>query len=65
MAEVVTFNKRKPCPICRRPSEAKHHPFCSARCREVDLNRWMGGHYAIPAVDEDDDSISGPRQDET
>ncbi len=53
MAEVVTFNKRKPCPICAKPSDPKHHPFCSNRCREVDLGRWLKGHYAIPADEQD------------
>jgi endogenous inhibitor of DNA gyrase (YacG/DUF329 family) len=57
VAEVVTFLKRKPCAICGKPSEPKFHPFCSNRCREVDLNRWLGGHYAIPAVEQDDDNM--------
>jgi uncharacterized protein len=39
----------KPCPICRKPSVAEHHPFCSKRCSNLDLGRWLGGHYAIPA----------------
>ena len=36
-----------PCPICRTSvdADAKHFPFCSQRCRMVDLGRWMGGHY--------------------
>jgi uncharacterized protein len=54
MAEVLSFKKRKPCPVCGRPSELKHHPFCSNRCREVDLNRWLGGHYSVPAAEQDD-----------
>lgn len=43
------------CPICGRPAEAKLRPFCSRRCAEVDLARWLGGAYAIPAVDPPDD----------
>lgn len=40
------------CPICDRPvsatgDEVKHQPFCSKRCREVDLVRWCDGKYAI------------------
>jgi hypothetical protein len=31
----------------------KFHPFCSSRCAQVDLNRWLGGHYAIPSDDPD------------
>lgn len=44
---------RKPCPICGKPSVEKFHPFCSARCADVDLNRWLSGGYAIPAREDD------------
>ena len=51
------------CPTCRGPvppaSEA--FPFCSPRCRMIDLGRWLGEEYRIPAVeDEDDDGRSSP-----
>jgi endogenous inhibitor of DNA gyrase (YacG/DUF329 family) len=46
----------KPCPICGKPSVAASRPFCSERCREVDLNRWLSGSYAIPARDGDEDA---------
>jgi hypothetical protein len=47
----------KPCPICGKPSSHEHRPFCSERCRDVDLNRWLSGSYAIPArAGEDDDN---------
>ena len=47
----------KPCPICGKPSTAENRPFCSERCRDVDLNRWLSGSYAIPGrADEDDDN---------
>ena len=36
------------CPVCGRPAEPEHLPFCSARCREVDLGRWLKGMYVIP-----------------
>jgi uncharacterized protein len=45
------------CPVCRSPAEAAYRPFCSARCRDIDLSRWLSGGYAIPgghaAADED------------
>ncbi|MGL6062890.1 MAG: DNA gyrase inhibitor YacG [Bradyrhizobium sp.] len=41
----------KPCPICGKPADASSKPFCSERCRDVDLNRWLSGSYAIPARD--------------
>lgn len=40
----------KTCPICRRPSEARWRPFCSRRCSEVDLFRWLNGSYRVPAA---------------
>lgn len=40
--------RRKPCPICRKPSRADTAPFCSPRCADVDLGRWLGGVYAVP-----------------
>lgn len=44
------------CPICREPAGVEYRPFCSKRCADVDLNRWLKGSYAIPAVEEEADS---------
>lgn len=43
------------CPICRRPSAAAYRPFCSRRCADVDLARWLSGAYAIPDSVESED----------
>jgi hypothetical protein len=43
------------CPICGKPPAAATEPFCSTRCRDVDLSRWFSGGYAIPAVEAEDD----------
>jgi endogenous inhibitor of DNA gyrase (YacG/DUF329 family) len=46
----------KPCQICGKPSTKDSRPFCSDRCKNVDLNRWLSGSYAIPAsADEEDE----------
>lgn len=37
------------CAICGKPQEARFRPFCSKRCADVDLGRWLKGGYAIPA----------------
>lgn len=42
------------CPICQRPAEPAYRPFCSKRCADVDLARWLGGRYVIPADPDDD-----------
>ena len=38
----------KKCPICGKPADAVLRPFCSKRCADVDLHRWLKGSYAIP-----------------
>ena len=48
--------KGKPCPICGKPAVAASQPFCSERCRDVDLNRWLSGSYAIPGSKDDDEN---------
>ncbi|MEO3473394.1 DNA gyrase inhibitor YacG [Roseomonas sp. CAU 1739] len=41
------------CPICGRPAQqAGSRPFCSLRCAQVDLGRWLTGGYAIPVEPE-------------
>ncbi len=36
------------CPVCGKPTAARHAPFCSKRCADIDLGRWLKGAYAIP-----------------
>jgi hypothetical protein len=36
------------CPVCGKPREAKFAPFCSSRCAQIDLGRWLKGSYVIP-----------------
>ena len=45
----------KSCPICGKPAVEKFRPFCSRRCADVDLNRWLSGVYAVPIKDEEDE----------
>lgn len=60
MGEVVKLKPTRPCPICRKPSSQQYHPFCSARCADIDLNRWLSGSYVIPAEPVEDDVEDGP-----
>lgn len=39
----------RPCPICSKMSVDKFHPFCSERCANIDLHRWLGGNYRLPS----------------
>lgn len=43
------------CPICGAPTEPGFRPFCSWRCADVDLSRWLRGGYAIPVAEDDDE----------
>lgn len=42
------------CPICKKPTVAVYRPFCSKRCADVDLGRWITGAYAIPSERDED-----------
>jgi endogenous inhibitor of DNA gyrase (YacG/DUF329 family) len=55
----------KSCPICGKPLVAAHAPFCSKRCADVDLHRWLTGRYAIPAAEEESSTEPGADDDAT
>ena len=52
------------CPLCGKPRAQRFRPFCSARCRDVDLGRWFGEVYTVPAAepgyDEPEDEDDAP-----
>ena len=48
--------KTAPCPICTKPVLRPHITFCSARCAQIDLGKWLNGDYAIPAHEAEQDS---------
>jgi len=54
--EILPLRKPVPCPECGKPSKREFYPFCSNRCRSMDLNRWLSGRYIIPGpkLDEED-----------
>ncbi|MBL4806845.1 MAG: DNA gyrase inhibitor YacG [Rhodobacteraceae bacterium] len=41
------------CPICKKQSAPEYRPFCSKRCADIDLGKWLNGSYALPAEPED------------
>ena len=43
------------CPICGKPATEASKPFCSERCRDVDLNRWLSNSYVIPGPNDEDE----------
>ncbi|MBX3453880.1 DNA gyrase inhibitor YacG [Ferrovibrio sp.] len=56
----------KLCPICAKPLDLKNSgagesaPFCSRRCADVDLHRWLSESYAIPVVEHEDEDGDNP-----
>lgn len=50
-AKVTPLRPRRPCPECGKPSTRADYPFCSPRCKDLDLNRWLSGSYAIPVTE--------------
>ena len=56
---------KKTCPVCGKPEAEEYAPFCSKRCADVDLSRWMGGVYRIPSEEPPDGDEWPPETDET
>ncbi|WP_101065949.1 DNA gyrase inhibitor YacG [Roseovarius salinarum] len=42
------------CPVCEHPAADRYRPFCSRRCADVDLAKWLNGGYAVPSTDPED-----------
>ncbi len=61
-ATVTPLRPKLPCPICGKPSQRETYPFCSKRCKDVDLNRWLSGRYAIPVADDEEPGSEGEPQ---
>ncbi len=52
---MVDAKTHKKCPICGKPTDENIKPFCSKRCADVDLHRWLSGSYAIPATEDEEE----------
>ncbi len=66
--DVVGPRRGGRCPTCEAPARHRFRPFCSKRCQDLDLGRWLRGSYRIPTEeapgeglpgDDDDDPYSG------
>jgi uncharacterized protein len=45
------------CPVCAKDSDPKYRPFCSRRCADIDLGRWLNESYRVPAEPPDEDEL--------
>ena len=52
---MTEVKNRKACPICGKPTDERFKPFCSKRCADVDLHRWLSGSYAIPVTEDEEE----------
>ena len=65
MSKPIDVRAAKRCPICGKAAVERYRPFCSRRCADVDLNRWLSGVYAVPVVEsEEDDAAERPDGEE-
>lgn len=51
MSNVVELTPPRPCAVCGKPAAKAFRPFCSGRCKDVDLHRWLGGTYRIETAE--------------
>ncbi|SER75646.1 hypothetical protein SAMN04490244_102436 [Tranquillimonas rosea] len=42
------------CPICAKDADPKYRPFCSRRCADIDLGKWLSGAYSVPAGEDEE-----------
>jgi len=50
------------CPICGKPVDQAFSPFCSKRCADIDLNRWLSGVYTVPVKEDEDEDGERPTE---
>jgi len=66
MTKTGQGDSKAKCAICGKPVVAEFRPFCSTRCKQVDLNRWLTESYRVPdrPIDDEDDAPTAPAKDE-
>ncbi len=53
------MTKQKGCPLCGKPTDPEHAPFCSRGCKDRDLLKWLGEGYRLPGAPADPESQTG------
>jgi endogenous inhibitor of DNA gyrase (YacG/DUF329 family) len=59
--KIAALRSPRPCPECGRPSRRETYPFCSPRCKAIDLNRWLAGAYVLPVREDEEDGDGRPQ----
>jgi len=52
------------CPICKRPTSPATRPFCSSRCADIDLGRWLTEQYAVAGPDGESEAPAAAADDD-
>jgi len=58
-AKAAAAGARKMCAICGKPRDPRYDPFCSKRCADVDLHKWLSGVYVVPGAPTTPDTPEG------
>lgn len=51
--------KKTTCPMCRHAPTPDYAPFCSRRCANLDLQKWLTNSYVLPVNEDDETKIDG------
>jgi endogenous inhibitor of DNA gyrase (YacG/DUF329 family) len=62
MNEIERKQSSARCPICGKATDQAFKPFCSKRCADIDLNRWLSGVYAVPVKEDEDEDGERPAE---
>jgi len=62
MSEIDCKHSATRCPICGKATDQAFKPFCSKRCADIDLNRWLSGVYAVPVQEDEDEDGERPAE---
>ena len=64
-SKVTRLRPVRPCPICKKASSQSAHPFCSNRCANIDLNRWLSGAYVVPVTDDEEEDEQSEQSEQS
>ena len=59
MSTAKAPDRQPACPLCGKPAEPAHKPFCSRGCRDRDLLNWLGDAYRVPGRPADPEAMAG------
>jgi uncharacterized protein len=51
------------CPICKKPTDPNYRPFCSRRCADIDLGKWLTESYSIPVSEDEAEATKEKEED--